>query len=113
MTSFPEAYQQVQDGDDVFGVHGINTPFCLTPVESQNPIGIAQYNSQLVPLPLFTLGHLGYLELLSGQLLHQLLQDLEKDFLMFVGKRYLVVLHSRNCFLIPVRHTDPLRYLEQ
>ena len=66
----------MQDGYDVFGVHGLYAPLCLSPLQPQDVVGESQHHPQLAPLPLLGLGHLGHLQLLPRQSLQKLLQDL-------------------------------------
>ena len=59
-------YQEVEDGDDVLGVDGLDGPLLLTPLEAQHLVGETQDDPQLVALTLLRLGHLWNLELLTG-----------------------------------------------
>lgn len=61
-----KCYQEVEDGDDVLGVDGLDGPLLLTPLEAQHLVGETQDDPQLVALTLLRLGHLWNLELLAG-----------------------------------------------
>ena len=66
----------MEDGDDVLGMDRVDAPLGLSLGQPEHAVGEGEHHPQLVPLPLLRLGDLGHGELLSSQLLQQLLQNL-------------------------------------